>query len=107
MGTTKKILLVGLTAVWATVGATLAFSESIHPENAGVSLWALILAGAAIVLMQVVPAAMLFFSFLVTTSLIIFKQKKLKEEMAAERGKILLPAYEPTVIGKRRRIGKR
>ena len=106
MLTTKRILVVGLTEVLMALVATPAFSESISLKNAGVGVWTFILTGVVIVLMQFIPAAMLFFSFLVTTSLIVFKQKKLMERMVAEREKVLLPRYEPTVIREMGKIGK-
>ncbi len=103
----KKILPVGLTAVWVIMETTSVFAESFHLENTGVSLWTIILARAAIVVMQLVPASMLLFSLLAASSLIIFRREKIKKGMASEREKILLPGYEPTVIRERRRIGER
>ena len=102
----KRILVVGLTAVWIALVATPAFSGSINLNNAGVGVWIFILTGAVIVLMQFIPAAMLFFSFLGTTSFIVLKQKKLMQELAAEREKVLLPQHVPTIIKKKGKIGK-
>ncbi len=56
---------------------------------------------------KLVSLAIFFLSFLFAASIIIFKKQELKERMAAEREKMLLPGYKPTVIGERRKFGER
>jgi hypothetical protein len=93
--------LFGLTISLVTFIATPAFAKSINFKDAGIALWIFIIIGAVIVLLQLIPAIILFFSFIGTSSGMVFKRKKAMEELTAEeKGKVLIPGYEPEPVKK-------
>ena len=93
--------LIGLTINLITFMATPAFAKSISFKDAGIALWIFIIIGAVIVLLQLIPAIILFFSFIGTSSGMVFKRKKAMEELPAEeKGKVLIPGYEPEPVKK-------
>jgi hypothetical protein len=97
----KRSLIVLLTAGFVTLMATPAFARSISFKDAGVALWIFIIIGAVIVLLQLIPALILFFSLIGTSSTMAFKRKKALEELPAEeKGKVVLPGYEPATAKK-------
>ena len=87
----------GLTVALVTLMATTAFARGISLKDAGIALWILIIIGAIIVLLQLIPAAILFFSFIGTSSGMVLKKKKATEE-AGE--KVVLPEYKPATVEK-------
>jgi hypothetical protein len=91
----------GLTISLVTLIATPAFAKSISLKDAGIALWIFIIIGAVIVLLQLIPAIILFFSFIGTSSGMVFKREKAMEELPAEeKGKVLIPGYEPEPVKK-------
>ncbi len=96
----------GLMIVLIILITTPAFSGSINFKDAGVPLWILIITGATIILLQLIPATILFFSFIGTASLIVFKLKKVLEDCLVKE-KIVLPGYEQATIKKKSRSEKR
>jgi hypothetical protein len=56
--------------------ATPVFARSIELKEAGTALWIFLIAGAIIVLLQLIPAAILFFSFIGTTASMFLKKEK-------------------------------
>lgn len=62
----KKTGLTGLMIGLITLMATPAFARSISLKDAGVAFWILVIIGAIIVLLQLIPAIILLFSFVAT-----------------------------------------
>jgi hypothetical protein len=97
----RRSWLVGLTISLVTFMATPAFAKSISFKDAGIALWIFIIIGAVIVLLQLIPAIILFFSFIGTSSGMVFKRRKAMEELPGEeKGKVLIPGYEPEPVKK-------
>jgi hypothetical protein len=93
--------LVGLTFSLVTFIASPAFAKSISFKDAGIALWIFVIIGAVIVLLQLIPAIILFFSFIGTTTGLVAKRKRAMEELPAEeKGKVLIPGYEPEPVKK-------
>jgi len=86
MSKTRKIFMMVLAVGWAILMATPALAKSFSLKDAGISLWILLIIGAMIVLLQLIPATILFFSFIGTTSAMVFKGKKVsgREEVTEE-----------------------
>ena len=92
MEKTKKALKTGLMVGLMTLMASPAFARSISLKEGGTMLWIFIIAGAIVVLLQLIPAAILFFSFIGTaTTMALKKEKKVEEE-------VLLPGAEPVAV---------
>jgi hypothetical protein len=92
MEKTKKALKTGLMVGLMTLMASPAFARSISLKEGGTMLWIFIIAGAIVVLLQLVPAAILFFSFIGTaTATSLKKEKKAEEE-------VVLPGAEPVAV---------
>jgi len=62
----KKTGLTGGMIGLITLMATPAFARSISLKDAGVAFWILVIIGAIIVLLQLIPAIILLFSFVAT-----------------------------------------
>lgn len=86
----RTVLMVGV----ITLIASPAFARSISLKEGGTMLWIFIIAGAIVILLQLIPAAILFFSFIgtVTTS-------ALKKEGKPEKEAVLSSA-EPVAVKK-------
>ncbi len=79
--------------------STPVFARSISLKDAGIALWIFIIVGAIIILLQLIPAIILFFTFVGTTTGLISKRKRITEKLPAEeKGKVEIPAYEPTPV---------
>ncbi len=76
-----------------TLMASPAFARSISLKEGGTMLWIFIIAGAIVILLQLIPAAILFFSFIGTVTATALK----KEEKAEE---VVLPGPEPVAVKK-------
>ncbi len=95
MKTSEKILKVLGSTILMTLLASPAFARSINLKGAGIGVWTLIVIGAVIVLLQLIPAAVLFFSFIGTSTTMIFKRgSEAKEGVTEEIGRNTVPEYE-------------
>jgi hypothetical protein len=88
----KKGLKAGLMVGLMTLMASPAFARSINLKEGGTMLWIFIIAGAIVVLLQLIPAAILFFSFIGTVTATALKKEKKAEEEA------VLPGAEPVAV---------
>ncbi len=94
MEKTMRGLKTGLMVGLMTLMASPAFARSISLKEGGTMLWIFIIAGAVVVLLQLIPAAILFFSFIGTvTATALKKEKKAEEE-------VVLPGAEPVAVKK-------
>ena len=94
MEKTRKGLKTGLMVGLITLMASPAFAKSISLKEGGTMLWIFIIAGAIVVLLQLIPAAILFFSFVGTATTMAFrKEKKVEEE-------VVLPKAQPVAVKK-------
>ncbi len=97
----EKILKVLCSATLMTFLASPVLARSINLKDAGIGVWTLIIIGAVIVLLQLIPAAVLFFSFIGTSTTMIFKRSgEAKEGVAEEIGKNTVPGYETLSVRK-------
>ena len=94
MEKTKKALKTGLMVGLITLMASPAFARSINLKEGGTMLWIFIIAGAIVVLLQLIPAAILFFSFIGTVTATALKREEKAEE------EVVLPGAEPVAVKK-------
>ena len=94
MEKTKKGLKAGLIVGLMTLMASPAFARSISLKEGGTMLWIFIIAGAIVVLLQLIPAAILFFSFIGTVTTTALKKEKRAEE------EVVLPGAEAVAVKK-------
>jgi hypothetical protein len=91
----EKVSYILSITILMTFLASPVFARSISLKDAGIGVWTLIIIGAVIVLLQLIPAAVLFFSFIGTSTTMIFKRGgEAKESAAEEIGKNGVPGYE-------------
>ncbi len=93
MEKTRKGLRTALMAGVITLMASPAFARSISLKEGGTMLWIFIIAGAIVILLQLIPAAILFFSFIGTVTATALKKEKAEEEA-------VLPGAEPVAVKK-------
>ena len=94
MEKTKKALKTGLMVGLITLMASPAFARSINLKEGGTMLWIFIIAGAIVVLLQLIPAAILFFSFIGTVTATALKREEKAEE------EVVRPGAEPVAVKK-------
>ncbi len=94
MEKTIKGLRTGLMAGVITLMASPVFARSISLKEGGTMLWIFIIAGAIVILLQLIPAAILFFSFIGTVTATALKKGEKAEEEA------VLPGAEPVAVKK-------
>jgi uncharacterized membrane protein len=74
------------------------FARSISFKDAGAVLWAFIIIGAIIVLLQLIPAIILFFSFIGTMTGLVAKKKASEKGVTEE--KAILTGVEAAPVEK-------